>query len=193
MLFRDLSFALSGGQGLQIMGPNGVGKTSLLHILAGLARAERGTITLPGATDEVRGAVQYLGAKDGLKNALTAAEHLVFWAGLAGRPRPARADIMVFLAQFGLARQIDLPAAVLSTGQRKRLSLARLDLDPSPVVLMDEPLNALDSEGQTLLRAWLGKRLQHGAIAIVATHQALDVPGFTTLALAPLDALAGLS
>jgi heme exporter protein A len=188
LLFRDLGFSLAAGEGLQLMGPNGVGKTSLLRIIAGLARPESGKVEIRGIDQDGAAPIDWFGIRDGLKNALTAIEHVGFWAGLSGLARPSRAACESLLARFGLARQIDLPASVLSSGQRRRLSLARLELQAKPILLLDEPLNALDADGQILLRDWLEARLAAGAIAIVATHQPIGVAALSELNLGPPQA-----
>jgi heme exporter protein A len=182
LLFRELSFAVRSGEALQLMGPNGVGKTSLLRILAGLIGAEAGTVSIDGTSEE-NNPIDMLGVRDGLRAAMTVDEHLRFWRRLAGQPAQ---DETALLQRFGLARQYHLPVSVLSAGQRRRLAVLRLAINNRPVILMDEPLNALDTDGQSLLTEWLQERLEAGAIAIIATHQTLALPNSKTLSMIPL-------
>jgi heme exporter protein A len=177
LLFRDLSISLQAGEGLELSGPNGVGKTSLLRILAGLTRPEAGSVVIAGLDeDDSGGAIEFLTSRDGLKSALTALEHLHFWARFGGHDHAGQA-LPGLLETVGLGAQAELPAGALSSGQRRRLVLARAMLAKRPILLMDEPLNALDEDGQSLLRAFLETRLNEGAIAIIATHQSLGLPG----------------
>ena len=155
---------------LAVIGPNGSGKSSLLRVLAGLLRPESGTLQLTGrATDEA--VAHYLGHADALKSALTLRETLRFWAALYGG-----ADGLTGAADaVGIAHAMDLPAGVLSTGQRRRAALARLLLAPRPLWLLDEPLSALDRDGEALLGALMRDHLGRGGMVVAATHQNLPI------------------
>src|SRR5262245_23044999 len=149
-IFENLDFQVQSGEALALTGPNGAGKSSLLRLLAGLLRPSAGQITLDGGTAEQTLAEQahYLGHLDAFKPALTVEENLDFWTRyLAGATTPAGPG----LGAVGLQALARLPAAYLSAGQRRRLSLARLVAAPRPVWLLDEPTSALDSDGQEML------------------------------------------
>ena len=167
-VFSGLGFAVGGGEALLITGRNGAGKSSLLRMIAGLVRIAGGKIALEGADTDATVAEQahYLGHQDALKPSLTVAENLDFWARYLGRGKP-RPDA---LAAVGLASLADLPAAYLSAGQRRRLSLARLIAAPRPIWLLDEPTSALDREAQDTLKGLMQKHLSGGGLILAATH-----------------------
>jgi heme exporter protein A len=178
VLFRDLSFTAVAGRPLCIEGANGAGKTSLLRILAGFLAPAAGTIRLrmkdgDGIADaDLRGPqIGFIGHREALKSQLTARENLAFYAALYR----AAGDLDAALAWAGLARVADLPAQYLSAGQKKRVGLARLRLCARPLWLLDEPLAALDYAGKALVTAMIAEHCADGGIAIVATHEALDL------------------
>lgn len=175
LLVEALTFSLGGGELLQLSGANGVGKSTLLRALAGFLKPEAGEIRwLGGAEDGGQAHIHYLGHKDGLRGALTPVENLRFAAGLLGGNV---ADIPAVLAEMGAARLADLPVDVLSAGQKRRVALARLLLVPRPVWLLDEPLNALDAAGQSLLLSLLARHIAQGGMVIAATHHPLVAEG----------------
>src|SRR6185295_7405177 len=148
-VFSGLDFEASSGQALAVVGRNGSGKTSLLRLIAGLLVPAGGSIALDGGDAELTLPEQchYLGHRDALKPALSVAENLSFWADFLGGER---SDAAKSLAIVGLDHATHLPAAFLSAGQRRRLSLARLLTVRRPVWLLDEPTSALDAAGQEL-------------------------------------------
>lgn len=180
-VFSGLEFTLGGGAALLITGRNGAGKSSLLRMLAGLVRIAGGQLTLTGGDPErtIPEQAHYLGHLDALKPSLTVAENLGFWARyLGGGAAPATA-----LATVGLAALADLPAAYLSAGQRRRLSLARLVSVKRPVWLLDEPTAALDREAQDVLADLLKRHLAGGGLVVAATHGPIGLDGAQELRL----------
>ncbi len=180
-VFGPLDFQVDAGEALLVQGGNGVGKTTLLRVLAGLLRADAGTITLEGKPADVQGrahALAYLGHLPALKGDLGALENLEFLCGLHGRrqtPEPAAA-----MAMTGLAGYEDTPARQLSAGQKKRLSLARMWLSPAPLWLLDEPYANLDLDGITLVNRMVDAHLRGGGAALVTTHGAYAAPPVRT-------------
>jgi heme exporter protein A len=174
-VFRDVNLELSSGGALALVGPNGSGKSSLLRLLAGLLRPAAGQIELAGGAAERTIAEQahYLGHLDALKPSLTVAENLGFWARYLGEETPTPTNPA--LAAVGLGGLSHLPAAYLSAGQRRRLSLARLVAVPRPIWLLDEPASALDAAGQDRLAEIMREHLGTGGMILAATHGPLRV------------------
>jgi heme exporter protein A len=169
-----ISARVQGGEALLLQGPNGSGKSTLLRVLAGLLPAAEGTIRWNGADmaqdpEAHRARLSYLGHQDALKASLTARENLQFWARFNG------GDAEAALSAFGLTRLADRPARVLSAGQKRRLALSRLALNDAPLWLLDEPVTALDAEARQAFGALLGHHLAAGGLAVIATHEALDI------------------
>lgn len=146
-------------------GANGSGKSSLLRQLAGLLPVAAGSIEMSQATHQ---AVHFLGHADGLKNALTVGETLAFEAALAGRALPDQIN-----AALGLGARDWQFVGDLSAGQRRRLTLARLIIDPRPLWLLDEPMTALDTQGRALVEALAQGHLDQGGMIVAASHESL--------------------
>jgi heme exporter protein A len=168
-VFAGLSFAVSSGEALTVTGRNGAGKSSLLRIIAGLLRSAQGRLTLEGGDPELSIGEQahYLGHQDAIKPSLSVAENLAFWADFFGA---ASDDVTGPLAAIGLEPLMALPAAYLSAGQRRRLSLARLVAAKRPIWLLDEPTSALDAAAQGRLTELMRAHLATGGLIIAATH-----------------------
>jgi heme exporter protein A len=176
-LFRDVSFEVSSGEWLAVRGPNGSGKTTLLRCVAGLTRVDRGEVLWDGeatgaAPARFHASLLYAGHLPGIKDDLSAEENLQYALALRAAPAP-EAAIRDALAEVGLEKRRRLPARRLSAGQRRRIGLARLMLDPARLWALDEPLTALDDEGQRLFERLLERHLASGGLALLATHHDL--------------------
>ncbi len=171
MLFSGVAITLEPGAALQVAGPNGIGKSSLLRILAGLARPERGEVAREGA-------VGLLDERLALDEHQPLGQALAFWCHLDGCQPETHTDLL------GLSALLDVPVRYLSTGQRKRAALARLIDQQAPIWLLDEPLNGLDADGVALLVSLTRDHCAQGGIAVIASHQPFGVEGLAQLPLA---------
>lgn len=174
MILKDISFDVPAGQALILRGHNGIGKTTLLRSLAGLQEPTAGQI------DVDRDTVAYASHADGVKTQLTVWENLSFWAEAYGSEATTAA-----LDFFDITDLRDRLAGTLSSGQKRRLGLARLAVLPSKVLLLDEPTISLDAASVKLFAKFLTDRhLAKGGLAVIATH--IDL-GFAaeTLGLTP--------
>jgi heme exporter protein A len=161
LLFEGLDLELGPGEALQVAGPNGSGKSSLIRLAAGLLRAEQGRIQrtkLALADDQLA-----LDRELPLKSALS------FWSSLAHPEENLRGAIH----DLGLERLLEVPVRLLSSGQQKRAALARVVASCAPLWLLDEPLNALDSDGAARLASVIEEQLRLGGAVLAASHQPL--------------------
>src|SRR5262245_54763516 len=167
-VFTGLSFGLDQGEALLVTGPNGAGKSSLLRLIAGLLRPAGGRLEIRDGDPELTLAEQahYVGHLDALKPSLTVAENLAFWAQYLG----GTDHLPDALAAVGLDGISELPAAYLSAGQRRRLTLARLIAVRRSLWLLDEPTAALDRSAQERLARLMGDHLAGGGLIVAAAH-----------------------
>jgi heme exporter protein A len=186
-LFSDLNVQVFAGQCLHIRGENGVGKTSLLRLLTGLASPESGEELWNGAdikkvASEYHGQLLFLGHRDALKEDLTALENLRMYAAIDGITISEK-DAFASLWRFGLKGREDLPVSCLSAGQKKRVLMARMLLRRAQVWILDEPFNALDSAAVGELQTLIGEHLEGNGLAVLTSHQALSIQGLQVLDL----------
>lgn len=177
ILFEQLSLQLAPGELLQIKGKNGAGKSSLLRILAGLARAEEGqlhylTQPLSEVAADYAANLCFIGHQSGIHEQLTALENMQFWRAAAALPA---SDDFSLLATLGLAGLEDIPCRMLSAGQQRRVSLARLWTTSAQIWILDEPFTALDQSAISRLQAHFITHLNRGGAIILTTHQALTM------------------
>ena len=178
-LFSDVNFSLETGGLMQVQGRNGSGKTSLLRMLCGLATPAQGEIRWDGV--EIRslggsyhGAMTYLGHLSGVKDDLTAIENLRISSALAGVEIDER-KAHEALQHMGLGGRELLPAKVLSQGQRRRVTLARLLVCKTVLWILDEPLTALDTAAVKLIQDLMERHLEHGGMIVMTTHQEIEI------------------
>lgn len=177
VVFSGLSFALQEGQCLELRGQNGAGKSSLLRLIAGLVPKAAGTLALNG-TEDFATSLHLIAHQDAMRSSMTVAENLEFWCAVLEGTGIAKA-----LSAFNLAPLAHEPAQLLSAGQRRRLSLARLFLQQRRLWLLDEPMTALDAETQGLLRNHIAAHLAEGGMLVAATHGDLGLASTRKLML----------
>jgi heme exporter protein A len=167
-VFSGLSFGLGSGEAMLVTGRNGAGKSSLLRMIAGLVRISSGRLELEGGAPDTLLSEQchYLGHQDAMKPSLSVRENLQFWTAFLDEARA----IDPALETVDLCPLASLPAAYLSAGQRRRLSIARLVAIPRPIWLLDEPTSALDAPSQKKLAELMNVHLAGGGMIIAAAH-----------------------
>jgi len=179
-LFRDIGFELAPGTLLEVAGPNGSGKTSLLRILCGLSHPAAGEVRWRGErigdlAEEFRRELLYLGHHNALKGDLTPVENLVFSETLAGIAISVQAATEA-VVRMGLAGCERLPVRVLSQGQKRRVALARLALrSDASLWILDEPFVALDKAAVADIAGLVAARLKGGGTVVLTTHQEVDI------------------
>ncbi len=178
-LFKDVNFSLESGSLMQVRGPNGSGKTSLLRMLCGLSNPAAGEIHWCGkAIRSLDGgyfaAVTYIGHLSGTKDDLTVIENLRISSALAGFEIGTE-QASEALEHIGLSGREALPVKVLSQGQRRRVALARLLVCKTPLWILDEPLVALDVMAVKLIQGLLEQHLQQGGMVVMTTHQEIEI------------------
>jgi heme exporter protein A len=171
LLFKGLSLACAPGQSLQVTGSNGVGKSSLMRILAGLSRPFHGEVSSNGA-------IGLVDENLALDAHLPLGKALAFWERIDGCSDPHRAFEVLQLGEL-----LDVPVRYLSTGQKKRAALARLLNRNCPIWLLDEPLNGLDTQARKSVETLIALHCEGGGIAVVASHQQVALPAAQALAI----------
>ena len=182
-IFANLSLAVETGETLVVTGPNGSGKSTLLRIICGLLQPEAGSVELADDSEvlPVRAACHYLGHQNAMKPALSVRENLSFWQKFNG----ARAfDIDEALDAVDLPGVEYLPFGYLSTGQKRRVSIAKLLVSHRPLWIVDEPTAGLDKASEVRFAELMRKHMQQGGMIVAATHIPLGLDGVKTLDMA---------
>jgi heme exporter protein A len=177
-VLKGVSLRLASGELLHISGPNGTGKTTLMRVVCGLLRPERGSVSWLGQSilrvrDQYQAALAYASHEPALKGDLTALENLRFAVGL--KRRITAGEITASLERTGVAGCADLPARVLSAGQRRRVAMARVLAMRASLWLLDEPFTNLDAAGAELMSDLLQAHVEGGGSALVVAHHDLEV------------------
>jgi heme exporter protein A len=182
-IFAGLSFEVSSGEALIVTGPNGSGKSTLLRIICGLLAPEAGKVELSEdrAALPVRAACHYLGHQNAMKPALSVRENLLFWQKFNGS---ARFDIDEALEAVDLPGVEHLPFGYLSTGQKRRVSIAKLLISYRPLWIVDEPTAGLDKASESRFAELMRDHMRDGGMVIAATHIPLGLEGVRTLDMA---------
>ncbi len=181
LIFENISFSLGDGEGLVVTGPNGAGKSTLIRAVAGLLRPAHGTARIEdetGTWTDLAAASHYLGPINAMKPALTVRENLAFWQAFAGKPAMTIDEV---LRTVGLEHTGDLPFSYLSTGQRRRIAIAKLLLNWRPVWLLDEPTSGLDAASERHFAGLVRDHMKTGGIVVAATHLPIAVDGMKRL------------
>jgi heme exporter protein A len=177
-VLKGVSLHVAARQLLHISGPNGTGKTTLLRVVCGLLRPEQGEVSWGGKSisrirPEYQAALAYASHEPALKADLTALENLRFAVGL--KRRVETDELRARLEQTGVAGCADLPARVLSAGQRRRVAMARVLAMSAALWLLDEPFTNLDAAGAELMSELLRAHVEGGGAALVAAHHTLQI------------------
>ena len=174
-IFSDVGFTLEAGEALIVTGPNGAGKSTLLRVVAGLLPVAAGALRIEGGRENwpaPAASCHYLGHQNAMKTALSVRENLEFWQAFNGEPR---SGVTEALAEVGLAGIAHLPFGYLSTGQKRRVSLARLLVSHRPVCLLDDPTAGLDKASDARVGELIGRHRAAGGSRRAATHLPLGV------------------
>lgn len=186
-LFSGLNLRLSAGACLHVRGENGVGKTSLLRLLTGLAKPDSGEVmwsnqNISKDSLSYHRDLLFLGHRDGLKEDLTAIENLQTYAVLDALPL-TQEKALAALWRFGLRGREHLPVNCLSAGQKRRVLMARMLTREAPLWILDEPFNALDIKAVHELKNLISEHLLHGGLVVMTSHQEVNIPNMQVLDL----------
>jgi len=181
-VLKAVSLEVGPGELLHISGPNGTGKTTLLRVVSGLLRPEQGGVAWRGksitsAPTDYQNELAYASHEPALKSDLTALENLRFMVGL--KRRVTLSDLRASLERTGVAGCADLPARVLSAGQRRRVAMARVLACRAALWLLDEPFTNLDASGSAVMSALLEEHIEQGGLALVVAHHDLNLSAET--------------
>lgn len=175
IVFSSVGFELHDGQALIVTGPNGSGKSTLLRIVAGLLPAAQGSVRVADAGEAYpspASTCHYLGHQNAMKTALTVTENLDFWQRFTGEPRLAIGEALDVVGLGGIGH---LPYGYLSTGQKRRISIAKLLINHRPIWLLDEPTAGLDKASEERFAALMTTHCAAGGIVVAATHLPLGI------------------
>ncbi|MDI1244153.1 MAG: cytochrome c biogenesis heme-transporting ATPase CcmA [Rhodoferax sp.] len=178
-LFKNVDCQLEAGSWLYVAGANGVGKTSLLRMVCGLASIEAGDILWNGnpihaQREAYRQDLCYLGHLNALQESMTVDENLAFTTALGGFA-PDRSETQAVLTRFGLRGRGRQLVRHLSQGQKRRVALTRLAMSPARLWVLDEPYVAMDEAGITLLADLIASHLAKGGLAVLTSHQRVPI------------------
>ncbi len=187
-IFTSLNFNLTAGDALILVGPNGSGKSTLLRLMAGLLRPSSGNLKW-GQTEiheepEIHGGrLHYVGHHYAVKPTLSVLDNVLFWSSLMSGTSKNREACSVALNTFGLGHLEHIPGRFLSTGQKQRVSLARVLASPAPLWLLDEPTSTLDKETITSLESVIDDHCTSGGIVVISTHSDIQLPNHQVIDL----------
>ncbi len=177
LLFKNLSFAVNGGELLLIKGRNGAGKTSLLRLICGLATPETGEILWDGESianirSEYFRSLVFVGHDNGVNLDLTVQENLHFHQAIKGNP--SAHSIPEVLERLGISRYLKVPCRFLSAGQKRRVALGRLAISDARLWLLDEPFTSLDERALDAVKNLIIQHLDQGRLCLATSHQTID-------------------
>ncbi|CAI8219616.1 MAG: Cytochrome c biogenesis ATP-binding export protein CcmA [Glaciecola sp. HTCC2999] len=172
ILFEDISLTVASGELIHLQGTNGAGKTSLIRILVGLSTPDTGSVSLTNSSLDNYPLI-YLGHKLGLNRHLSSVENLQFWANMHG-VSISTDELYALLARFNLVGLEDVPSGELSAGQQRRVSLARTQLLPANIWILDEPYTSLDTQGVSFIQNLIDEFVEGGGAVLMTSHQSLQ-------------------